>query len=822
MDAADLHAVALAAHGLGLCVLPVKDDGSKQPDLSSWGRYHAERPTEAEIDRWFRDGLRTGIGLVCGAVSDHLELFEFDDPATHGRFLALADDAGLGELVRRVAGGYAERTPGDGVHWLYRLGRGPAKTAALARRMGVDRHGKPTPLPLVETKGEGGYVVIAPSFGGVHPSGRAYELLSGGVETIATITVDERDALWSLARSLDEIEALPVRERQPRPDGRWQVRPGDDFNERADWPGILEPHGWAAVRESGEATLWRRPGGFEGGWGASTNHDGRDLLHVWTTAAPPLEAGKSISKFTAVALLDHNGDFAAAAEALAARGYGRRAATSIPAIGSAPVAPPPLTAVPPFPLAALPPIPRAFVDAGARALGCPPDFVVAPLLAFVAAVAGNSRKLRVKRGFEVPLVFWTGVVGKPGTVKTPALNLSRKLLDVLQKATWERYKDELDAWNAEKPAERGPKPHPEHFFATDTTTEAVAFALQTSRGIAIIHDELAGWVLAFDNYKKGGDRQAWLSSWSAAPLKPNRKTGDPIYVPDPVVCVVGGIQPDVLPDLAGEAARDDGFIPRLLLAWPDAEPSPWTDEALDDDVFDDMLAVVQQLRLRGDEVAVTELSPGAYAEWVAWYDENQLLTGRSRGLSAGWGAKAPIHLARIALALHLLAHPRERERALSAATMRDAIEVVEYFRAHLGRVLPAFGAAPPADGAGVPARVLRAIAGAAPGWIARSAIGEQLGGHVPAAAVGAALERLEARGAVERRSVATGGRGREEWRSLGGEIHEDPRGKTGKDEKSPRCAPPTPLCPSFPVFPQPSVGDDPPEDDGWERWEEPL
>jgi hypothetical protein len=57
-------------------------------------------------------------------------------------------------------------------------------------------------------------------------------------------------------------------------------------------------------------------------------------------------------------------------------------------------------------------------------------------------------------------------------------------------------------------------------------------------------------------------------------------------------------------------------------------------------------------------------------------------------------AKLPTQLARLALVLHLLTHPANPAgQPLSAATMQDAIAVVEYFRAHGHRALAHFGAA---------------------------------------------------------------------------------------------------------------------------------
>src|SRR5215218_2531942 len=98
-NAPDTFTSALAAHDVGICVLPPRQDGSKQPDTTSWTRYQRQRPSRDEIVSLYRDGRRTGVGYVCGAVSGNLELFEFDDRKTYQRFLAAARAAGLGPLV---------------------------------------------------------------------------------------------------------------------------------------------------------------------------------------------------------------------------------------------------------------------------------------------------------------------------------------------------------------------------------------------------------------------------------------------------------------------------------------------------------------------------------------------------------------------------------------------------------------------------------------------------------------------------------------------------------------------------------------------------
>ncbi len=96
-------------------------------------------------------------------------------------------------------------------------------------------------------------------------------------------------------------------------------RPGDDFNQRGELEPVLEAHGWQRVGQTGDNQLWRRPGKASGSHSAT--FDGQ-CFYVFSSAAAPFEANRGYSKFQVLAMLDHGGDFAAAARALAAQGYG--------------------------------------------------------------------------------------------------------------------------------------------------------------------------------------------------------------------------------------------------------------------------------------------------------------------------------------------------------------------------------------------------------------------------------------------------------------------------------------------------------------------
>ena len=191
----------------------------------------------------------------------------------------------------------------------------------MARRPGRD--GDPKIKTLIELPT---FAILAPSNGRTHPTGRPYVRLSGGFESIASYTEDERDALLELARSFDQMPRRPHVPATPTKRTRGDAdasSPGDDFNQRTTWPALLEPAGWVPVCQRGEVTYWLRPQ-KDYGISATTNFADSDLLYPFTSSTE-FEPETSYSKFAAFALLEHGGDFGRAALALSRRGYGEAA-----------------------------------------------------------------------------------------------------------------------------------------------------------------------------------------------------------------------------------------------------------------------------------------------------------------------------------------------------------------------------------------------------------------------------------------------------------------------------------------------------------------
>jgi AAA domain/Bifunctional DNA primase/polymerase, N-terminal len=316
--------------------LPVALDGSKSPSPAcfvngGWTYWKTHHPERGQIIDWAKE--HDGIGLLFGSPSGNLEFFELEAAAVaDGLHLQLRDlfhAAGFPQLWNKLQT-YVERSPKGGLHWIYRVEGAPVKgNTKLAKRPRTPTADDPSKVQtLIETRGEGGFGIVAPSGGRTHPTGRAWKLLPGSAPgVVPTLTADEVETLHRLACTFDEMPE-PVSAptpRQPVERQPGELSPGDDYNDKTDWADILVSAGWVEVKlpgAHGQRRMWRRPG-KKVGISATTGYgdQGHDLLYVFTTSTE-FEDRRSYSKFAAHALLHHNGDYAAAAGELRRQGYG--------------------------------------------------------------------------------------------------------------------------------------------------------------------------------------------------------------------------------------------------------------------------------------------------------------------------------------------------------------------------------------------------------------------------------------------------------------------------------------------------------------------
>jgi KaiC/GvpD/RAD55 family RecA-like ATPase len=309
-----------------LSVIPIRPDGSKAPALTRGNEVlnRKRRATDQELQAWFGTGKK-GIGILSGAISANLELIDFDrDAETLFPDWCALVEAEVPGLVPRLS---VTRTPRPGFHVRYRC---PEVPIPGNLKLATDPKAPRGDQVLIETRGEGGYALAPGSPAECHETGRPYIHHAGPPLTqLQVLTASERDLLIRAARSFDR--SPPDSEAGPAlgGGGNGELLPGEDFNRHGhDWQDILGPHGWGEARRVGTARYWRRPD-KDNGWSATTgvctSRRGWELFYCFRSNGEPFEAGKCYSKFTAYTLLNHRGDFSAAARDLARQRYGEPA-----------------------------------------------------------------------------------------------------------------------------------------------------------------------------------------------------------------------------------------------------------------------------------------------------------------------------------------------------------------------------------------------------------------------------------------------------------------------------------------------------------------
>lgn len=325
-----LLTTALELHAAGLSVVSVAADGSKRP-RGAWKQFTTTAATVEQITAWFTDDVEQGVGMITGYAGVELLEVEGRGMPLMGDVVELLDGTGLRPLYDRLVAGWSEQSPSGGLHLFYRISDGDPVPGnqKIAQQPSEGPTGREV---LAETRGTGGFVVLAPSAGKVHATGHPYVRLAGGPATLPGITREERDQLHAVIHAaLDTMpNEQPVTAAGPV-DAKWSttfhaaagdITPGDDYERRTEWDEILI--GWTHVFSRGATKYWRRPGKAEG-VSATTGHAGdRDRLFVFTSSTE-FEPEVPYTKFGAYTLLNHHGDHGAAAKALADAHYGYRA-----------------------------------------------------------------------------------------------------------------------------------------------------------------------------------------------------------------------------------------------------------------------------------------------------------------------------------------------------------------------------------------------------------------------------------------------------------------------------------------------------------------
>lgn len=244
----------------------------------------------------------------------------------------------------------------------------------------------------------------------------------------------------------------------------------------------------------------------------------------------------------------------------------------------------------------------------AERVQCPPEFVAVGAIVALGSIIGRKVGVRPKEKddwTEFPNL-WGAIIGKPGVLKSPALNEVLKPLRRLEANAMEVNQADITTWQAEKEAARVRRaaamqkakqaaskgkefdaaglvlnederePQAQRYIVNDSSVEALGEVLRSSpNGVLAFRDELSGLLRSMDREGMEGARAFYLSAYSGKEPHVFDRIGRGLNLRVEHCCVsmLGSIQPDVISTYLREALAGgggDGLLSRFsLLVWPD-------------------------------------------------------------------------------------------------------------------------------------------------------------------------------------------------------------------------------------------------------------
>lgn len=319
-----------------------------------------------------------------------------------------------------------------------------------------------------------------------------------------------------------------------------------------------------------------------------------------------------------------------------------------------------------FPVDALPGPMAKFVEQAAAALPAPADLVALPAIVAAGSAIGNSVTIKAKEGWIETAAIYGVVVADPGSKKSPAQAVATAPImtrDTGATRTW----------------------------TGDVTMERHAELLhQNPRGVAVFREEIAGWIKSLNQYKggKGADKEFYLSAWSGVPQRVDRKNGTDLFIPRPFISLVGGVPTAVLLDIASRQVHGDGFLERMLFAFPESVPIQWTSHTITAQVrmqYGQMIDALYDLPYQ-DPPAEICLNDEATEYFVRWHDSHfeEMDAMALSNFVRGAYAKLAGYCLRLALIHALCEDPHAHE--VPQESVAAAAALIYYFKFQCRRV----------------------------------------------------------------------------------------------------------------------------------------
>lgn len=280
-----------------------------------WKKYQSYFQNADDINKHFESlssQTKIGLAIICGKVSGNVECLDFDNKLNNADeiFNKWTNIKPVNDILKKNLFPI-ERTLSGGFHVWYKC-EFIQQNQKLAH-ITVDKIQNKIET-IIETRGEGGYCITAPSEG--------YELINGDFADIPIITPDERETLFIYSRMFDDTiipERVTYSQNENSKLSNDNKKIGDLFqdlpNTKFEIKELLLKAGYNFCNSNNKGDFFTRP--YKKG-GVSACYNGNTFF-VFSSNDPYFTSGRAYNNFQIFTFLKHNGDFKAAAKELANR-----------------------------------------------------------------------------------------------------------------------------------------------------------------------------------------------------------------------------------------------------------------------------------------------------------------------------------------------------------------------------------------------------------------------------------------------------------------------------------------------------------------------
>ncbi|MFH1049438.1 MAG: DUF3987 domain-containing protein [bacterium] len=328
-------------------------------------------------------------------------------------------------------------------------------------------------------------------------------------------------------------------------------------------------------------------------------------------------------------------------------------------------------------------------------LGYPYDYTGTAILCAASIAIGLDCIAVVKNGWKEVLNIYSALVGKPGANKSHPLSLVMKPLTVINQRYMEEYqKNKLLLVQDDKDSPERIKLN--RIIVSDVTYEAVLRVLnENTKGVGLYVDELVSWVSRFLRYNSSNEQEVWNTMWSGKQVNKDRADGSSITISKPKISICGTIQPGVLSELTKNNRGVNGFIDRILFAYPfKMNTYILDDKQLDTNLIQPYEKIINKLHsgilVNSQKRLELKLTINSFNKFKDWQNNHMKILKSDQlpnSIQQGY-SKLVNYVPRIAAILQML-YWSDGEgdcKEIKDRAMEGAIELIEYHRICLIKV----------------------------------------------------------------------------------------------------------------------------------------